>query len=761
MDNNNPKPDSKPNQVRANPFSSKPKQPRVNPFSSQAKRAFTQTKVTPATQATTEAPKKTPTQAQQQTGSSQTRTNDQLKQPDQSKKPTQEPESPQIPSNQSSTHAQSRGTVTAKNPAGPQSENENLQTSQPSGLRTVANNPTANSDNSQPKTTTTHTQNKNKLARNNVDQRQADRRVSDDRRLNEYRLTPGEFIFKEGDKSEFGYVVVSGTIEICKLINGEFKILSEITEGALFGEMAIIDSGERSASARAKDDALVKEIDEAALKSYFTRSPDVALDMMRRLSAYVRSSNQALEVSVFDAPDTNKTDDTSETEQTDRSKLLAKSKDNQYVIDEFQEPSEAFIKTRMPPVIFKTFLTIALMFCVFLGWSVLSIIDTTLSVPGKLTTTVPKITVQAGSGGMVKSVLVTPGQEVKKGDVLATVDNTIVEADYNKLKKRNDHLDAKIQRLQLEITNAPLKAASQLSSKSEQEVYRLRWEEHNAKLKTFELELHKSKSALKTAQSNINISKIKLQEVEHAYNKQKRLVSEGIVSETALNEAQFNVDKSKAELNKSFEAVDVAKSNYEAKLMESKTYQSGRIQKINDELFASLQQMESEAEDLVKIEHQRVSSEIISPVDGVVLETEGMFVGAIVGVGQVVTTLVPTNVPLTVEMDIDPKNIGNLSLGNEVSLKLSALPYQKHGDLTGKITFVSEDTVDKSITGEQGTFYRARADIVSNNLVKLPPDFNLVPGMQLNGDVRVGKRRIITYFLYPVIRTIETSFQEP
>lgn len=138
-----------------------------------------------------------------------------------------------------------------------------------------------------------------------------------------------------------------------------------------------------------------------------------------------------------------------------------------------------------------------------------------------------------------------------------------------------------------------------------------------------------------------------------------------------------------------------------------------------------------------------------------------MFVGAIVSTGQVVTTLVPTNVPLTVEMDIDPKSISNLKLGNEVSIKLSALPYQKHGDLSGKITFVSEDTVDKSITGEAGTFYRARADITANNLVDLPPDFNLVPGMQLNGDVRVGKRRMITYFLYPIIRTLDTSFQEP
>ncbi|HFE39309.1 MAG TPA: HlyD family type I secretion periplasmic adaptor subunit, partial [Gammaproteobacteria bacterium] len=495
--------------------------------------------------------------------------------------------------------------------------------------------------------------------------------------------------------------------------------------------------------------------------TYFTQSPDVALDMMRRLSQYVRSSNQALEVSVFDSPGTSKTTETPEKEESERTKLLTCAKDNQFIIDQFQAPADAFVKTRMPPIVHKTFWTIALMFCLFLAWSTLSVIDTTLSAPGKLTTVVPKIPVQAGSNGMVKSVQVTPGQEVKKGDVIATIDHTLVEADYNKIQKRNAHLKEKIKRLQLEISNAPLAEGKQLTSQAEQDIYELRWKEHNAKLKSFDIELHNIASALKTAQSNVNISEIELKENEHQYRKQKRLVDEKIVSSTALEEAQFRVDKTRARLKNSLASLDVAQKNYEAKMMDKKAYNNTRLKQLNDEHFAAIKQLEADTEELIKIDHQRTNTEIFSPVDGVVLEIEGLFVGAIVNVGEVVTTLVPTNVPLTVEMDINPKNIGNLSLGNEVSIKLSALPYQKHGDLSGKITFVSEDTVDTSITGQPGTFYRARADIISNNLKKLPKDFHLVPGMQINGDIRVGKRRVITYFLYPVIRTIETSFQEP
>jgi len=695
--------------------------------------------------------------------------------------PQNSPNAAQPQPTQSATPAAQTG-ATQQKPAAPQSQpngqsavnpnaqqhqhnQSNVQQTQTTAqarqqtLKAVPNN-NATPHQAPPQGQATNTAKPQTLNRNTEERRQGDRRVSNDRRLSEHRLAPGEFIFKEGDKSEFGYVVVSGTVEICKLVNGEYKILGELTAGALFGEMAIIDNGDRSASARAKDDALLREIDETELKTYFTRSPDVALDMMRRLSQYVRSSNQALEKSVFDDPGA-ENKPAVELDNSEKAKLLARSKDNQYIIDEFQNPSEALLRSRMPPVIHKTFFVIALMCCIFIGWSSLSIIDTTLSAPGKLTTTVPKISVQAGGSAMVNSVLVTPGQEVKKGDVLATLDQTLVEADYNKLKKSNERLDAKIQRLELELENAPLSAASKLSSQSERKIYRLRWEEHNAKLRSLDLELKKVQSALKTAESNIKISKINLREVEHDFNKQSRLVKEGIVSKTALEEAQFNVDKSKAELENSVESFGVAQKNYEASVMERKNYRNTKNKQINDELFASVKQMESAVEEMVKIEHQRTNTDILSPVDGIVLELDGLFVGAIVNVGQVVTTLVPTNVPLTVEMDIDPKNIGNLSLGNEVSVKLSALPYQKHSDLSGKITYISEDTVDNSVTGGDGTFYRARADIVANNLVKLPKDFHLVPGMQLNGDIKVGKRRIITYFLYPVIRTIETSFQEP
>ena len=62
---------------------------------------------------------------------------------------------------------------------------------------------------------------------------------------------PGARIFKEGDEGNRAYVVQQGMIEIAKLVNNEEVVLGTVTEGGIFGEMALIDDQPRMASARA------------------------------------------------------------------------------------------------------------------------------------------------------------------------------------------------------------------------------------------------------------------------------------------------------------------------------------------------------------------------------------------------------------------------------------------------------------------------------------------------------------------------------
>ena len=85
--------------------------------------------------------------------------------------------------------------------------------------------------------------------------------------------------------------------------------------------------------------------------------------------------------------------------------------------------------------------------------------------------------------------------------------------------------------------------------------------------------------------------------------------------------------------------------------------------------------------------------------------------------------MVPTGVELLTVFDVDPSDISKLITDTSVKIQLNALPAQKHGELKGKLIYVSADTVDKDVDGNSGNFYRARAQITENELKDTPPGF--------------------------------------
>ena len=192
-----------------------------------------------------------------------------------------------------------------------------------------------------------------------------------------------------------------------------------------------------------------------------------------------------------------------------------------------------------------------------------------------------------------------------------------------------------------------------------------------------------------------------------------------------------------------------------------KEYNSQFFGGINDELVGLEDQRMSLQEDVKKLERQQTDVTVRAPQSGMILNLHSLYPGAVISPGKSVVTLVPTGVELLTVFDVDPSDISKLIPDTSVKIQLSALPAQKHGELKGKISYISADTVDKDVDGKPGNFYRARATITDNFLKDTPPGFNLMPGMKVSGKIRVGKRRLITYFIYPLIRTLGNSFAEP
>jgi len=103
--------------------------------------------------------------------------------------------------------------------------------------------------------------------------------------LREYKA--GEVIFREGDPATELFIVKSGTVEV-RLGN---RLLGTLPERSIFGEMALIDPGPRSATAVAATDAAIVPVGEKQFLFLVSRTPHFALNVMRVLVRRLRTSN--------------------------------------------------------------------------------------------------------------------------------------------------------------------------------------------------------------------------------------------------------------------------------------------------------------------------------------------------------------------------------------------------------------------------------------------------------------------------------------
>jgi CRP-like cAMP-binding protein len=97
----------------------------------------------------------------------------------------------------------------------------------------------------------------------------------------------GEAIFKEGDPATEFYVVESGRVGI-QLGN---RLLETVEAHGVFGEMALVDKGPRSASAIALTDVALASISERQFLFLVEETPNFAIKVMRVMARRLRNSN--------------------------------------------------------------------------------------------------------------------------------------------------------------------------------------------------------------------------------------------------------------------------------------------------------------------------------------------------------------------------------------------------------------------------------------------------------------------------------------
>lgn len=113
------------------------------------------------------------------------------------------------------------------------------------------------------------------------------------------QLQAGTILFQAGEPGESLFIVRTGSIELfIKDTAGQKIILTVAEEGQLFGELSLLDSGPRTATAVALDEAELLVLDREDLLLLFQKRPDAALHMLAAMSGMTRKADELLRTRV-------------------------------------------------------------------------------------------------------------------------------------------------------------------------------------------------------------------------------------------------------------------------------------------------------------------------------------------------------------------------------------------------------------------------------------------------------------------------------
>ncbi len=436
-------------------------------------------------------------------------------------------------------------------------------------------------------------------------------------------------------------------------------------------------------------------------------------------------------------------------------------------VREFQSDAIEIEESTPPSVARLTlYCVVALIFAAIL-WASLSRVDTIVSAQGKLTTTQSNLVLQPLETSVIRQMHVRAGDAVKRGDSLATLDPTFSQADLDQLRVKVAAFDAAIERLQAELDSRDYALADPNNPDVilQGKLFMQRKSFYATQLMSFNAQIASAKANLKTGQDDEVVLAQRLETMKSIESMRTALMDKEVgsrlnflLSRDARLDVESNLSRSRGNQVDSTHKIDKAAADRQVFIEEFRraTYQ---------ELVETLAKRSGAAEDLKKAELRRRLIVLTAPADAVVLDVANRTVGSVVKEAETLFVLVPRNVPLQVEVNVEGRDIGQIVLGQSVRLKFEAFPFQKFGTGAGVVRVVSEDAFNPDSKTDAARrnpapYYRVLVDVTDSKLRASSGRALLIPGMAVTAELKVGQRNVMSYFLYPLLRGLDESIRE-
>jgi hemolysin D len=404
-------------------------------------------------------------------------------------------------------------------------------------------------------------------------------------------------------------------------------------------------------------------------------------------------------------------------------------------------------------------------------WVCLGHIDIVATAQGKIVPNDRVKTIQPMETATVQAIYVTDGQSVKAGDVLIELDATVANADTASidndlriaqlLAARDTAYLQSLHRLQQGKRQQPLLQAPEGISvhqiDNEQRHLDGEWLELISKLERLSADKASRQAELRSIQAIVDKLENTAPIARRLAEDYRRLHGKKFVSSHSYLEHEQARIEQEGELATQREKLQAIKASLQEAEKQRIELLASSQRAALDRLHDSEQKIAGYRQAIIKARQRSQLLKLTAPVDGIVQQLAAHTVGGVVTPAQPLMIVVPAGPALEIEAFIENKDIGFVNAGQEAEIKIETFPYTKYGALHGEMIQISSDAISDE---KRGLIYSSRVKLprtmmqVENKLV------NLTSGMAVTVEIKTGTRRVIEYFLSPLIQHVGESLRE-
>jgi hemolysin D len=394
-------------------------------------------------------------------------------------------------------------------------------------------------------------------------------------------------------------------------------------------------------------------------------------------------------------------------------------------------------------------------------------LDRVVSSTGRILPSQGSFFVQPLDKAIVTSILVHTGDVVKKGQVLATLDPTFVQADLKSLQDKAASDAALVARLKAEEDGK----AYQVDPKSPDSVlqgsiFDQRRAEYAESVGEFGAKMASDRSLLARGQQDAADYRQRLALAGQVEQMHLELQQKGYGSKLGLINATDTRMEMQRMASESANTAAAAGSDLTAIDAQRAAFVSKWRSDVATQLVAAQNDLDATTQSLAKASKVSDLSTLAAPTDAVVLKVGKASIGSVVdpgsSAGDPLFTLTPLGGALEAEVRVNARDIGFIRPGDKVRVKLDAYRYTSHGVATGVIKTISDGSFTTTDDGQiVPPYYKVRVAITNAALRNVPAGFRLIPGLTIDGEVLVGQRTILSYIMEGALRTGSEAMREP